>query len=61
MIEVLYAYRTKDGVWRSYSKQFTDKLKAFRFIQVIKHSTKMILQGWSATDYYDREWLERRV
>lgn len=61
MIEVLYAYRVKNGEWRESSKEFYNVIKAFRFIQMIKHSKDKVLRGWSATDYEDREWLDRRV
>ena len=61
MIIVYFYYRKKGEKHMPLGERvFYDRLKALRFMYSIANRD-MVLDGWSAYDPYDDEWLHKRI
>ena len=59
MIYITVVFRTVFGVWKTETKEFSNKVKALRFMYAAR-AKGHIIDSWTCDDYTDNEWLGRR-
>ena len=60
MIYVTIVFRSITGKWMTETKEFSDKVKALRFMYSVR-SKGHIIDHWKCDYPEDNEWLNRRI
>ena len=60
MIYITIVFRSITGKWMTETKEFSDRVKALRFMYSVK-SKGHIIDHWKCDDPEDTEYLNRRI